>query len=154
MSPGRAALLALAAAACAVDSPPVEPDGPRAIESADTIATTPLRSGGVAVAGRVVGGEIAEPVVGAYVVVLSPEVTLMEWEAASGSESEALMEAATVTDADGEYEILDLPRGGEYTLIVAAEGYEPAVFDHGLTIREDDPPVVRPETVRLDRRPR
>lgn len=154
MSVARAALLALIAAGCAGDSPPPEPDGPRAAGTADTIGPASSRSGGVAIAGRVVGGETSEPVVGAYVVVLRPEVTLTEWEAASGPESEALMEAATVTDESGVYEILDLSRGEEYTLIVASEGYEAAVFDRGLTIRRDDPPVVRPETVRLDRRPR
>lgn len=152
----RIALLALLSAACSTDPPPAEPDSSvdPAVGRADAVAADSARADGVAIAGRVIGGPTGEPVEGAYVVVLGPEVTLARWEDASGPESEALMEAATVTDDAGAYEILDLAPGRRYTLIVAAEGYEPAVFDHGLSIRDDDPPVVRPEAVRLDPRPR
>lgn len=145
-----AASIALLAAGCTAD-PGDAPE--RAAESADTTGAVG-ESGPVAITGRVLDRETDDPIEEAYVVVLRAGVTVAEWEEASGPGSEALMEGATITDDNGAYAVRDLSRGRAYTLIVSAEGYEPAVFDRGLEIREDDPSIVRPEAVRLDRRPR
>lgn len=145
-----AASIALLTAGCTA-GPGDAPE--RAAEPADS-AGAAGEPEPVAITGRVLDGETDDPVEDAYVVVLRAGVTVAEWEEASGPASEALMEGATITDENGAYAVRDLPRGRAYTLIVAAEGFEPAVFDRGLEIRPDDPPIVRPEAVRLDRRPR
>jgi hypothetical protein len=103
----------------------------------------------VTVAGRVIDEETGEGVPGGYVIVLAPGVSFEEWEKSSDEEVEELMAGAAVTDSLGRYEVTDLPRGLDFTVVVAARGHSPAIFEQGLTVRPDDPPVTRIADVRL-----
>ena len=106
----------------------------------------------VTVAGRVIDEETGEGVSGGYVIVLAPGVSFEEWEKSSDEEVEELMAGAAVTDSMGRYEVDDLPRGLDFTVVVAARGHSPAVFEAGLTVRPDDPPLTRIADVRLEPR--
>jgi hypothetical protein len=106
----------------------------------------------VTVAGRVVDDETGEGVSGGYVIVLAPGVSFEDWERSSDQEVEELMAGAAVTDSAGRYEVPDLPRGLDFTVVVAARGHAPAVFESGLTVRPDDPPITRIADVRLEPR--
>ncbi|HET6361890.1 MAG TPA: carboxypeptidase-like regulatory domain-containing protein [Gemmatimonadota bacterium] len=106
----------------------------------------------VTVAGRVVDDETGEGVPGGYVIVLAPGVSFEEWEGSSDEEVEELMAGAAVTDSLGRYEVPDLPRGLDFTVVVAARGHTPAIFESGLSVRPDDPPVTRIADVRLEPR--
>jgi hypothetical protein len=104
----------------------------------------------VTVAGRVLDDESGEGVAGGYVIVLAPGVSFDDWERSPGEEVEGLMAGAAVTDSLGRYEVADLPRGSDFTVVVAARGHAPAVFESGLTVKPDDPPITRLADVRLD----
>ncbi len=106
----------------------------------------------VTVAGRVIDQETGEGVPGGYVIVLAPGVSFSEWEESSDEEVEELMAGAAVTDSLGRYEVPDLPRGLDFTVVVAARGHSPAIFEQGLTVRSDDPPVTRIADVLLEPR--
>lgn len=106
----------------------------------------------VTVSGRVVDDETGEGVPGGYVIVLAPGVSFEDWERSSDEKVEELMAGAAVTDSLGRYEVPDLPRGTDFTVVVAARGHSPAVFENGLTVRPDDPPVTRIADVRLEPR--
>ena len=106
----------------------------------------------VTVAGRVVDDETGAGVPGGYVIVLAPGVSFEEWERTSDAKVEDLMAGAAVTDSLGRYEVPDLPRGTDFTVVVAARGHAPAVFESGLTVRPDDPIVTRIADVRLEPR--
>ncbi|MGH7567041.1 MAG: hypothetical protein ACREK2_09450 [Gemmatimonadota bacterium] len=103
----------------------------------------------VTVAGRVLDDESGEGVVGGYVIVLAPGVSFDEWEQSPDEEVESLMAGAAVTDSLGRFEVADLPRGLDFTVVVAARDHAPAVFESGLTVRPDDPPFTRLADVRL-----
>src|SRR5688500_1198479 len=76
----------------------------------------------VTVSGRVVDDETGEGVPGGYVIVLAPGVSFEEWERTSDEEVEELMAGAAVTDSLGRYEVPDLPRGTDFTVVVAEIG--------------------------------
>ena len=128
--------------------------------AADSVATGSLVSPeitttgdvDVTVAGRVVDDETGEGVSGGYVIVLAPGVSFSEWEESSDEEVEELMAGAAVTDSLGRYEVPDLPRGLDFTVVVAARGHSPAIFEQGLTVRSDDPQLTRIADVRLEPR--
>jgi hypothetical protein len=150
--PLLAAVSALAAA-CGDDA------DPRATGLADTALQGPrvtpdLVTAGidVTVAGRVVDDATGEGVPGGYVIVLAPGVSFEQWEESSDEEVEELMAGASVTDSLGRYEVPDLPRGREFTVVVAARGHSPAIFEQGLTVRPDDPPLTRIAEIRLEPR--
>lgn len=107
---------------------------------------------GVTVAGRVVDDETGEGLAGGYVIVLAPGVSFGEWERSPDAEVESLMAGAAVTDSMGRYEVPSLTRGAEFTVVIAARGHAPAVFEGGLTVRPDDPAITRLADVRLERR--
>ena len=106
----------------------------------------------VTVAGRVLDDETGEGLPGGYVIVLAPGVSFEDWEKSSDEEVEELMAGAAVTDSLGRYEVADLPRGLDFTVVVAARGHTPAIFESGLTVRTDDPPLTRIADVRLEPR--
>ena len=72
------------------------------------------------------------------------------WDAASGTEVGDLMAAAVVSDSTGHYRVPALARGYDYTVMVAAEGYRPAVFDAGLTVEPDAPALKEMDPVELE----
>ena len=106
----------------------------------------------VTVTGRVLDDATGEGLSGSYVIVLAPGVTFGEWERSAGEAVEALMAGAAVTDSLGRYEVPDLARGENFTVVIAARGHAPAVFESGLSVRPDDPPVTRVADVTLERR--
>ena len=123
-------------------------------------AGTPVTAGssvasaaeGVTVTGRVVDDETGEGLAGGYVIVLAPGVSFGEWERSPDGDVEALMAGATMTDSMGRYEVPSLTRGAEFTVVIAARGHAPAVFEGGLTVLPDDPAITRLADVRLERR--
>lgn len=132
------------------DAPPYEP----AADTAAMVSAVPggRAEGAVTVEGRVVDAETGGGIPRAYFVILRPGVTPADWEASQGDSTAALMEAAVVSDSAGAVTVPDLPRGRRYTVMIAAAGYEPAVFDGGLAIRSDDISPTRIKPVRLDPR--
>lgn len=106
----------------------------------------------VTVAGRVIDDETGEGLAGGYVIVLAPGVSFDDWERSPAEDVEGLMAGAAVTDSLGMYEVGDLPRGLDFTVVVAAPDHAPAVFESGLTVRPDDPPLTRLADVRLESR--
>ena len=107
----------------------------------DTAAAAVL-TGPVTIRGRVVDEASGAGIERAIVIVLEPGITSQAWMEARGEEaSAALMEGTSVTDGEGTYEIADLERGGTYTVMVTAEGYDPAVFEGGLEVTTSDPPL-------------
>lgn len=157
-----APVVALAAIAALVlagrENAPLRVPGSRAPAAVDTAAPAAAATaapadtftGPVTIEGRVVDARTAAPIAGAVVIVLRAGVTSQEWTRASSETTEALMEAALLTAADGAFVVPDLERGGGYTVMVTAEGYDPAVFEAGLRIAPDDPPLTRIEPVRLE----
>ena len=124
-----------------------------AVGAAVTAGSSVARAGpGVTVAGRVVDDETGEGLAGGYVIVLAPGVSFGEWERSADEEVEGLMAGAAVTDSTGRYEVPALTRDADFTVVIAARGHAPAVFESGLTVRSDDPPLTRLADVRLERR--
>jgi hypothetical protein len=106
----------------------------------------------VTVVGRVLDEASGEGVAGGYVIVLAPGVSFEEWERSPAEEVEDLMAGAAMTDSLGRYAVTDLPRGLEFTVVVAARDHAPAVFEGGLVVESDDPPLTRIADVRLEPR--
>lgn len=129
------------------DAPPYEP-------AADTgaVAGVPVASEPVTVEGRILDAETGAGVPQATFIVLRPGVTPGEWEASQGDSTTALMEAAVVSDRGGRYRVVDLIPGSRYTVMIAAAGYEPAIFDGGLAILPSDTSPTAIQPVRLDPR--
>lgn len=152
----RASLITLVAsstlpAACGDEGPETRA-APADSSLAVTAVGTPATAAEVTVTGRVVDAESREGVPGGYVIVLSPGVSFADWERSPAEQVEGLMAGAAVTDSLGRYEVADLPRGRDFTVVVAAPRHDPAVFEDGLTVRVDDPPYTRLADVELDPR--
>ena len=62
------------------------------------------------------------------------------------------MAGAALSDSIGEWWIEDLLRGRDYTVMVAARGYRPAVFEDGLSLLADDTSPTRIAPVPLQPR--
>lgn len=122
---------------------------PAAADSGLAVSAGPAEAVDVTVGGRVVDAESREGLPGGYVIVLAPGVSFADWEGSSGEQIEDLMAGAAVTDSLGRFEVPDLPRGRDFTVVVAARGHEPAVFEGGLTVRPDDPAFTRLADVEL-----
>ena len=133
-----------------------EPGAPRSALPTDSltavVAGAAAQSPDVTVAGRVVDDSTGAALPGGYVIVLAPGVSFDQWERSAAEEVKDLMAGAAVTDSLGRFEVPDLPRGSDFTVVVAARGHEPAVFESGLTVRPDDPPITRLADVRLEPR--
>lgn len=134
-----------------------EPGGPRSAIPTDSLTAVvagaaAAQSPDVTVAGRVLDDSTGEALAGGYVIVLAPGVSFDQWERSAAEEVKDLMAGAAVTDSLGRFEVPDLPRGSDFTVVVAARGHEPAVFESGLTVRPDDPPITRLADVRLEPR--
>lgn len=136
-----------------------EPGGSNEVESGSaetgdrvTTQASAADSVDVTVVGRVLDDATGEGVAGGYVIVLAPGISFGDWERSSEADVEELMAGAAVTDSLGRYAVADLPRGLDFTVIVAARGHTPAVFEGGLSVEPDDPPLTRIADVRLDPR--
>lgn len=134
-----------------VDSSAAESDSVALGERVTSVAAT-ADSAAVTVVGRVLDQSSGEAVAGGYVIVLAPGVSFEEWERSPAGEVEDLMAGAAMTDGLGRYAVADLPRGLEFTVVVAARDHVPAVFESGLSVERDDPPLTRIADVRLEPR--
>ena len=134
-----------------------EPGGPRSALPTDSLTAVVAgaaasQSPDVTVAGRVLDDSTGEALAGGYVIVLAPGVSFDQWERSAAEDVKELMAGAAVTDSLGRFEVPDPPRGSDFTVVGAARGHEPAVFESGLTVRPDDPPITRLADVRLEPR--
>ena len=142
------------AAACGAESgvsSAAESDSAALGERVTSVAATG-DSVAVTVVGRVLDELTGEPVPGGYVIVLAPGVSFEDWERSPADEVEDLMAGAAMTDSLGRYAVTDLPRGLEFTVVVAAREHAPAVFEGGLVVEPHDPPLTRIADVRLEPR--
>lgn len=112
----------------------------------------PLLATPIAIEGRVVDETTDGGIAGATVIVLRPGVGPGRWEASPADSMGSLMAGAAVSDSAGRWWIDDLLRGRDYTVMVAARGYRPAVFEDGLSLRADDATPTRIAPVRLQPR--
>jgi hypothetical protein len=123
--------------------------GPRP-QAADTARAPAPSAGPVTVTGRVIESGTDRGIPGAWLVVLEPGVDLEEWEASDGEAVEGLMAAAVVSDSTGRYRLAALPRGHDYTVMIAARGFRSAVFERGLTVEPDAPALKEMAPVPLE----
>ena len=84
------------------------------------------------------------------ILVLKPGVSLNDL---TNDNMEANTAAVGQADQDGFYITAPgIDRGNDYTVIVVADGYQPGVFENGLTISNDDPDLVELEAIPLTAR--
>jgi hypothetical protein len=62
------------------------------------------------------------------------------------------MAGAALSDSAGHWWIDNLVRGRDYTVMIAARGYRPAVFEDGLRLLPDDSSPIRIAPVLLQSR--
>jgi hypothetical protein len=124
------------------------------VEPGDRVTSQATAAEGVdvTVVGRVLDDATGEGVAGGYVIVLAPGISFGDWEKSPAEDVEELMAGAAVTDSLGRYAVADLPRGLDFTVVVAARDHAPAVFEGGLSVEPDDPPLTRIADVRLEPR--
>jgi hypothetical protein len=143
-----AALVAALTAGCRESS-----DAPAEPPAVGDEVTAETYQGPVTIRGRVLDGVSGAGIPGALVIVLEAGVTTQQWLDTPGEEATAaLMEGTTLTDSTGAYEIAALERGGAYTVMITAQDYEPAIFEGGLELGEEDPPVTSMHAVELEPR--
>jgi len=92
----------------------------------------------IAIEGRIVDEATGSGIAGATVIVLRPGVGPDSWESSPADSTASLMAGAALSDSAGHWWIDDLVRGRDYTVMVAARGYRPAVFEDGLSLLPDD----------------
>jgi len=106
--------------------------------------------GGVTVYSRVLDTSNGEPVRGAFVVALKPEITRSQLDVNKLAE-QALSYGQT--NSRGEFTMQPpIPRGKTYTVLVAAEGYRPLIEDGVLELDASSPSRFDPwGEIRIDR---
>lgn len=147
---GALALALAGALACGGGEEVAEEPAPPEVGDRVVRGEAPPAAGPVEVAGRVVDGRTGEGIAGAYVIALDPAVSLEEFEASGGEDVEGMMAAAVVTDSTGAYRLPGLPRGHDYTVMIAARGYRSAAFRDGLTVEPDAPALKAMDPVALE----
>lgn len=141
----------LAAGACRQGKAGSGPTGDQA-GAAPADSAAPLLATPIAIEGRVVDETTGGGIPGATVIVLRPGVGAGRWEASPADSMATLMAGAAVSDSAGRWWIDDLLRGRDYTVMVAARGYRPAVFEDGLSLLADDETPTRIAPVLLQPR--
>lgn len=106
----------------------------------------------VVILGKVVDEVTGSAIAGATVIVLQPGVDPGRWASSPADSTASLMAGAALSDSAGQWWIEDLVRGRDYTVMVAARGYRPAVFQDGLTLLPDDTSPTRIAPVPLQSR--
>ena len=156
LRPATVAMLVilLVALACRQESVGPGPAG-RRVEAG---AFGPGDSGGglfaspIAIEGRIVDQATGGGIAGATVIVLRPGVGPDRWGSSPADSTASLMAGAALSDSAGHWWIDDLVRGRDYTVLVAARGYRPAVFEDGLSLLPDDASPTRIAPVPLQPR--
>lgn len=129
---------------------PAGDEGTAAVALGDSVGS--LFASPIAVEGRVVDEATGDGIPGATVTVLRPGVGPERWESSPADSTASLMAGAALSDSGGRWWIDDLVRGRDYTVMVAARGYRPAVFEDGLSLLPDDSSPTRIAPVPLQRR--
>ena len=106
----------------------------------------------IAIEGTIVDEATGSGIAAATVIVLKPGVGPDRWESSNADSTASLMAGAALSDSAGRWWIDDLVRGRDYTVMVAARGYRPAVFADGLSLLPDDPSPTRIAPVLLQSR--
>ena len=154
--PCRVAPLALFLAASACRPESVGPGS-----TADDLGTATVALGDsvggifappIAIEGTIVDEATGSGIAAATVIVLKPGVGRDRWESSSADSTASLMAGAALSDSAGHWWIDDLVRGRDYTVMVAARDYRPAVFEDGLSLLPDDPSPTRIAPVLLQPR--
>lgn len=151
------AILALAvvvALACRQESvgpgPAADGSGAAAVAIGDSVGRFPAPS--IAILGMIIDDETGSAIAGATVIVLRPGVDPARWASSPADSTASLMAGAALSDSAGQWWIEDLARGRVYTVMVAARGYRPAVFQDGLSLLPDDRSPTRIAPVPLQSR--
>lgn len=106
----------------------------------------------IAIQGKVVDESTGRGIAGATVIVLRPGVDPARWASSPADSTAALVAGAALSDSAGQWWVDDLVRGQDYTVMVAARGYRPAVFEDGLSLLPDDANPTRIAPVPLQSR--
>lgn len=101
------------------------------------VVGTPVDETDSEVAGRVVDEQTGRGVGDALVIVLNPNASLQKF---MRNRNNADVFTSTQTDSDGHFKFpKQLPKGYAYSLIAAAQGYEPIAVDGALRVSEGAP---------------
>jgi hypothetical protein len=153
-APVATAAMLLAALACRQENvgpgPTGDEVGPVAVTPGDSVGG--LFAPPIAIEGRIVDEATGNGIGGATVIVLKPGVGPDSWESSPADSTASLMAGAALSDSTGRWWIDDLVRGRDYTVMVAARGYRPAVFEDGLSLLPDDGSPIRIAPVALQSR--
>jgi len=123
---------------------------PASTPTAAVPSTPRPNQSGVSLKGQVVDADTGSGVPGAAILILKPGVDINSLTNDNLAQNTA---AAGQADQDGFY--LTAPaiqRGQSYTVIVAADNYQPQIFQDGLSIASNDPDVVEMQPIQLSTR--
>jgi S1-C subfamily serine protease len=105
--------------------------------------------GGVIVRGRFVSADTSDPIRGATIVVLDPGVTIEEW--ADADFDPELAYTFAQSDGLGDFQLQHtVERGQGYSVVLAADGYEPQGGDDVVFADEESPEGVAIGTIELE----
>jgi len=106
-------------------------------------------SAGVSIAGLLLDADTGDAIVGGYVILLQPGVTVRQF---ARDQEEEQVAAIGESDRDGFFVTAPpVPRGYTYGVVVLAEGYEPLAEDDALPIERGDPDMVELDAIWLVR---
>ncbi|HET6341976.1 MAG TPA: carboxypeptidase-like regulatory domain-containing protein [Gemmatimonadota bacterium] len=146
--------IVLAALACRQESVGPGPNdddlGAAAVALGDSV--TGIFAPPIAIEGKIVDERTGSGIAGATVIVLRPGVGPDRWESSPADSTASLMAGAALSDSAGHWWIDDLVRGRDYTVMIAARGYRPAVFEDGLSLLQGDSSPTRIAPVLLKSR--
>lgn len=97
----------------------------------------------VELAGQVVDAGTQQGIPGAYFLILMPGKTFADLQASGNPAQDGTLHSGAVSDGNGDFRVTGVERGYRYTVIAAADGYQPMHLDHGLEINDQDPEVTR-----------
>jgi hypothetical protein len=146
------AVVLVGAFACRQESVRPGPGGTGAAAAALGDSVGGLFPPSVAILGKVVEDRTGSAIAGATVIVLEPGVDPARWASGPADSTASLMAGAALSDSAGQWWIEDLVRGRDYTVMIAARGYRPAVFQDGLSLLPDDTSPTRIAPVPLQPR--
>ncbi|MGH7543467.1 MAG: carboxypeptidase-like regulatory domain-containing protein [Gemmatimonadota bacterium] len=149
-----AIIVVVAAIACRQErvgpGPARDEVGAAAVALGDSV--TGIFASPIAIEGKIVDQTTGSGIAGATVIVLRPGVGPERWESSPADSTAFLMAGAALSDSAGRWWIDDLVRGRDYTVMVAARGYRPAVFEDGLSLLPGDASPTRIAPVLLKSR--
>jgi len=117
-------------------------------------AAPAVEPGYVLLRGQVVDADTKEPIPAAWLVILKPDVSLLDWlDEEDEDASDEMVAAYGYPGADGTYITFPpLESGKAYSFGVFAKGYSPRLFDNGLRLRAADVGVIKLPAIELRKR--